>query len=229
MGAPLHEGGKGARIEGGSGHQVSGEGERVGLHVWRCDYVAMHVCGYVVIHVCGCMCMAVWLCMCGCVAVHVCVALWLCMCVAVHVCGCACVWLCMCGCGCACVAVAVHVCGCGYACVWLCMCGCVAMHVCGCVAVTVHVDGCGCVLFLIPPSSLCVVLSCVPSPPLSGPSGLVTPILGGIVEMVKDPWTFWERQRLYSFPGMSWNRWGAGRGEGGGIGRGPSWVSSPCL
>ncbi|KAG2482695.1 hypothetical protein HYH03_018401 [Edaphochlamys debaryana] len=39
---------------------------------------------------------------------------------------------------------------------------------------------------------------------LPGPS-VVTPFLGGIVEMVKDPWTFWEKQRLYSFPGMSWN------------------------
>lgn len=33
----------------------------------------------------------------------------------------------------------------------------------------------------------------------------MTPIIGGIVEMVKDPYGFWERQRLYSFPGMSWN------------------------
>lgn len=32
----------------------------------------------------------------------------------------------------------------------------------------------------------------------------MTPVLGGIVEMVKDPYTFWERQRLYSFPGLSW-------------------------
>ncbi|KAG2439008.1 hypothetical protein HYH02_006537 [Chlamydomonas schloesseri] len=39
---------------------------------------------------------------------------------------------------------------------------------------------------------------------LPGPSS-VTPIIGGIVEMVKDPYGFWERQRLYSFPGMSWN------------------------
>ncbi|GIL60159.1 hypothetical protein Vafri_14781 [Volvox africanus] len=40
--------------------------------------------------------------------------------------------------------------------------------------------------------------------PLPGPAR-VTPFLGGIVEMVKDPYAFWERQRLYSFPGMSWN------------------------
>lgn len=33
----------------------------------------------------------------------------------------------------------------------------------------------------------------------------MTPILGGIVEMVKDPYTFWERQRQYSFPGLSWH------------------------
>lgn len=35
----------------------------------------------------------------------------------------------------------------------------------------------------------------------------VWPIAGGIVEMVKDPYGFWERQRLYSFPGMSWHRY----------------------
>ena len=34
----------------------------------------------------------------------------------------------------------------------------------------------------------------------------VTPILGGIVEMVKDPYGFWEKQRKYSCPGMSWHR-----------------------
>mmetsp|Transcript_22957 Transcript_22957/g.50366 ORF Transcript_22957/g.50366 Transcript_22957/m.50366 type:complete len:531 (+) Transcript_22957:194-1786(+) len=39
---------------------------------------------------------------------------------------------------------------------------------------------------------------------LPGP-GFVTPILGGIVEMVKDPYGFWEKQRKYSFPGMSWH------------------------
>ncbi|GFR45001.1 hypothetical protein Agub_g6311 [Astrephomene gubernaculifera] len=39
---------------------------------------------------------------------------------------------------------------------------------------------------------------------MPGPS-VVTPILGGIVEMVKDPYGFWEKQRQYSFPGMSWN------------------------
>lgn len=39
---------------------------------------------------------------------------------------------------------------------------------------------------------------------LPGPSR-VTPVLGGIMEMIKDPYGFWERQRLYSFPGMSWN------------------------
>ncbi|GAX72950.1 hypothetical protein CEUSTIGMA_g405.t1 [Chlamydomonas eustigma] len=33
----------------------------------------------------------------------------------------------------------------------------------------------------------------------------VTPFLGGIVEMVKDPYGFWEKQRKYSFPGMSWH------------------------
>lgn len=39
---------------------------------------------------------------------------------------------------------------------------------------------------------------------LAGPK-TVTPLLGGIVEMVKDPYGFWEKQRQYSFPGMSWN------------------------
>lgn len=24
--------------------------------------------------------------------------------------------------------------------------------------------------------------------------------------MVKDPYNFWEKQRLFSFPGMSWHR-----------------------
>lgn len=33
---------------------------------------------------------------------------------------------------------------------------------------------------------------------------LVTPILGGIVEMIKDPYAFWERQRQYSPHGYSW-------------------------
>uniref|UniRef100_A0A6T8Q4F7 sterol 22-desaturase n=1 Tax=Chlamydomonas leiostraca TaxID=1034604 RepID=A0A6T8Q4F7_9CHLO len=39
---------------------------------------------------------------------------------------------------------------------------------------------------------------------LPGPDS-VTPILGGIVEMVKDPYGFWERQRLYTQSGLSWN------------------------
>lgn len=38
----------------------------------------------------------------------------------------------------------------------------------------------------------------------AGPS-YTTPFLGGIVEMVQDPHAFWERQRSYSFPGLSWN------------------------
>lgn len=39
---------------------------------------------------------------------------------------------------------------------------------------------------------------------LPGPSYTV-PFLGSIVEMVQDPHAFWERQRAYSFPGLSWN------------------------
>mmetsp|Transcript_1696 Transcript_1696/g.4250 ORF Transcript_1696/g.4250 Transcript_1696/m.4250 type:complete len:559 (+) Transcript_1696:128-1804(+) len=39
---------------------------------------------------------------------------------------------------------------------------------------------------------------------LPGPN-LPTPVLGGIVEMVKDPYGFWERQRTLSFPGLSWH------------------------
>lgn len=39
---------------------------------------------------------------------------------------------------------------------------------------------------------------------MPGPDS-VTPVLGGIVEMVKDPYGFWEKQRLMSFPGMSWH------------------------
>jgi hypothetical protein len=38
----------------------------------------------------------------------------------------------------------------------------------------------------------------------AGPSYTV-PFLGSIVEMVQDPHGFWERQRAYSFPGLSWN------------------------
>lgn len=33
----------------------------------------------------------------------------------------------------------------------------------------------------------------------------VTPLFGGIVEMVKDPYGFWEKQRRYSDPGYSYN------------------------
>jgi hypothetical protein len=44
----------------------------------------------------------------------------------------------------------------------------------------------------------CLVLGC------AGPSYTV-PFLGSIVEMVQDPHAFWERQRAYSFPGLSWN------------------------
>ena len=29
--------------------------------------------------------------------------------------------------------------------------------------------------------------------------------MGGIVEMVMDPHLFWEKQRAYAFPGLSWN------------------------
>lgn len=39
---------------------------------------------------------------------------------------------------------------------------------------------------------------------VSGPEHVV-PILGGIVEMVKDPFGFWERQRLYATSGLSYN------------------------
>lgn len=38
----------------------------------------------------------------------------------------------------------------------------------------------------------------------TGPKSAV-PFLGGIVEMVKDPYGFWERQRLYATTGLSWN------------------------
>lgn len=38
----------------------------------------------------------------------------------------------------------------------------------------------------------------------AGPSYTV-PFLGSIVEMVQDPHAFWERQRDYSTPGLSWN------------------------
>lgn len=46
------------------------------------------------------------------------------------------------------------------------------------------------------------VVPCALSP--TGPSYTV-PFLGSIVEMVQDPHAFWERQRAYSFPGLSWN------------------------
>jgi sterol 22-desaturase len=39
---------------------------------------------------------------------------------------------------------------------------------------------------------------------LPGP-GVVVPLVGGIVEMVLDPYAFWERQRLLSPSGLSWN------------------------
>eukprot|EP00123_Amoebidium_parasiticum_P014626 comp22579_c0_seq1/m.34497 comp22579_c0_seq1/g.34497 ORF comp22579_c0_seq1/g.34497 comp22579_c0_seq1/m.34497 type:complete len:517 (-) comp22579_c0_seq1:40-1590(-) len=39
---------------------------------------------------------------------------------------------------------------------------------------------------------------------LPGP-GFVTPILGGLLTMVKDPYGFWETQRLYNPNGLSWN------------------------
>lgn len=39
---------------------------------------------------------------------------------------------------------------------------------------------------------------------LPGP-GLVTPVLGGILDMIKDPYGFWERQRLYNSQGLSWH------------------------
>eukprot|EP00877_Chromochloris_zofingiensis_P010637 jgi/Chrzof1/5827/Cz16g17100.t1 len=39
---------------------------------------------------------------------------------------------------------------------------------------------------------------------LPGP-GYTVPFLGGIVDMVRDPHAFWEKQRAYSFPGLSWN------------------------
>lgn len=39
---------------------------------------------------------------------------------------------------------------------------------------------------------------------LPGPSS-VTPFLGGLVQMVKDPYGFWEKQRQYSEKGFSWN------------------------
>jgi hypothetical protein len=34
---------------------------------------------------------------------------------------------------------------------------------------------------------------------------VTVPFLGGIVDMVKDPHAFWERQRAYAFPGLSVN------------------------
>eukprot|EP00879_Flechtneria_rotunda_P008606 GHRR01009018.1.p1 GENE.GHRR01009018.1~~GHRR01009018.1.p1 ORF type:complete len:552 (+),score=155.86 GHRR01009018.1:234-1889(+) len=39
---------------------------------------------------------------------------------------------------------------------------------------------------------------------LPGPT-YTLPFLGGIVEMVQDPHKFWQRQRAYAFPGLSWN------------------------
>lgn len=43
-------------------------------------------------------------------------------------------------------------------------------------------------------------------PACSNPGPTYTvPFLGSIVEMVQDPHAFWERQRAYSFPGLSWN------------------------
>lgn len=39
---------------------------------------------------------------------------------------------------------------------------------------------------------------------IPGPS-LPTPFLGGLIEMVKDPYAFWERQRLYASKGVSYN------------------------
>lgn len=42
------------------------------------------------------------------------------------------------------------------------------------------------------------------SDPLPGPD-YVVPFIGGIVEMIKDPTGFWDRQRLYQPTGLSWN------------------------
>ena len=39
---------------------------------------------------------------------------------------------------------------------------------------------------------------------LKGPS-LAIPVIGAIVEMVKSPYDFWERQRLMNPEGLSWN------------------------
>ncbi len=47
----------------------------------------------------------------------------------------------------------------------------------------------------------------IPSPathPQKGPPATI-PFLGGIVQMVRDPHAFWERQRAYALPGLSWN------------------------
>ncbi|KEG15471.1 cytochrome p450-like protein [Trypanosoma grayi] len=38
---------------------------------------------------------------------------------------------------------------------------------------------------------------------VSGPT-FVTPLLGGLLMMIKDPYTFWEKQRLYNPSGYSW-------------------------
>lgn len=45
----------------------------------------------------------------------------------------------------------------------------------------------------------------IPCPPPPAGPDRVTPVLGGIVEMVKDPYGFWERQLQYAPSGMSWN------------------------
>jgi len=39
---------------------------------------------------------------------------------------------------------------------------------------------------------------------IPGPT-LVIPLLGGIIDMVRDPYTFWEQQRQYAIHGVSWN------------------------
>jgi hypothetical protein len=39
---------------------------------------------------------------------------------------------------------------------------------------------------------------------LDGP-GFAVPLIGSIVEMVKNPYDFWEKQRLFNPDGLSWN------------------------
>jgi cytochrome P450 family 710 subfamily A protein len=39
---------------------------------------------------------------------------------------------------------------------------------------------------------------------LNGPT-IAIPVIGAIVEMVKNPYAFWERQRLFNPNGLSWN------------------------